>query len=208
MPHIFTTDNVIIFISTIITFWVFNNKALRDGLTQWFIDRKLKNRNDIERHHVKTALESVKFKSRHIVYDNELKTELFQLYVSTFIDNMAEYVDTIIDKYNGLDFIETKKLVTEEMYKTLTKINYELELKVKMPEKLQLTFEKFSNYLAIHHSNEIDNTLSAISKEILINQVFNTVASNSSWFLFYSTAMFDNFNGAFNTLTHKDVFKS
>ena len=46
-----------------------------------------------------------------------------------------------------------------------------------------------------------------MTKKILLIQVLDAIETNSRWFLFYNTEMFDNFNGHFDSLTRKDVFK-
>ena len=54
----------------------------------------------------------------------------------------------------------------------------------------------------------IENALQSPNKSILLIQVLDAIETNSRWFLFYNTEMFDNFNGHFDTIARKDIFKN
>ena len=92
------------------------------------------------------------------------------------------------------------------MLDTLSNINDEIDTKVEMPNQLQDKFDKFRNYLTMQHTYAIENALQANNKKLLLIQVFDAIENNSRWFLFYSTEMFDNFNGYFDMLSRNDVF--
>lgn len=208
LHNIFTTNNILVSLATIFTFWVLQNKGLRDGVTEWFINKKLKKRNSIKDHNVLISLEQIKYKLNRVQFEEKLKTELFIFYTTIFIDNMEEFVKSILTQYKNLSLVELKKTITLEMLKTLKDIDSKIEDTIQMPDELQHQFNTFSNYLSIHHTEEIENVLSiANNKDVLVDLIFNTVASNSSWCLFYTTAMFERFNGKFKKLSKEDIFK-
>ena len=94
------------------------------------------------------------------------------------------------------------------MYDILIEVNNDIDRNIKMPDLLQDKFDKFRNYLTMQHTYAIENALQSANKKLLLVQVFDAIENNSRWFLFYSTEMFDNFNGHFDTLSRSDVFRN
>lgn len=201
-------EQVLIAGGAILMTWIFNNTKLREGITDWFISRLGIDSYNINNHNVKVSLKSIKFEAKLNEFDNPLKTELYHYYIDTVLDNMDEFVAEILSKEKKLSFEETKKLIKNTMYDKLTHINKEIDRTINMPGPLQDKFDKFRNYLTMQHTYAIENSLQSANKKLLLVQVLDAVENNSRWFLFYSTEMFDNFNGHFDTLTRRDVFKN
>lgn len=200
-------EQILIAVGAILMTWIFNNTKLREGITDWFVSRLGIDSYNINNHNIKVSLKSIKFEAKLNEFDNPLKTELYHYYIETVLDNMDEFVAEILLKEKKLSFEETKKLIKNTMYDKLTHINKEIDRKINMPGSLQDKFDKFRNYLTMQHTYAIENSLQSANKKLLLVQVLDAVENNSRWFLFYSTEMFDNFNGHFDTLTRRDVFK-
>lgn len=204
----FSIEQVLIAVGAILMTWIFNNTKLREGITDWFVSRLGIDSYNISNHNVKVSLKSIKFEAKLNEFDNPLKTELYHYYIETVLDNMDEFVAEILSKEKKLSFEETKKLIKNTMYDKLTYINKEIDRTINMPGPLQDKFDKFRNYLTMQHTYAIEHALQSANKKLLLVQVLDAVENNSRWFLFYSTEMFDNFNGHFDTLTRRDVFKN
>lgn len=203
-----TLDQILIAAGAVLTTWVFNNTKLREGITDWFLKTIGRDKFDIKSHSVTETLKALKFESKLTEYDNKLKTELFHFYIEVVLNTMGELVQYILANENKLSLEDTKKLIKNHMYDKLLYINTELDTKIKMPDILQNKFDRFTNYLNMQHTYAIENALQATSKKILLIQVFDAIETNSRWFLFYNTEMFDNFNGHFDSITRKDIFKN
>lgn len=202
----FGLEEILIGIGTFITVYVINNVKLREGITDWFVTLIGKSNYNISDHNVKETIKALKFESKLIKFDNKIKTELYHYYVETVLNAMNDLVLEIVSKEKSLNFHATKTNVKNNMYDRLAKINHDIDNTVKMPEKLQEKFDKIKNYLTKQHTYAIDNALQSPNKKLLLIQVLDAIENNSTWFLFYTTEMFDNFNGHFDILSKNDVF--
>lgn len=202
-----TIDQVLIAAGAVLTTWIFNNTKLKEGITDWFVKFIGRDKFEIKNHTVIQTLRALKFESKLTEYDNKLKTELFHFYIEVVLNTMGDLVNNILTGETGLSLEDTKKLIKNTMYDKLLYINTELDTKIKMPDALQNKFDRFTNYLNMQHTYAIENALQSTSKKILLIQVLDAIETNSRWFLFYNTEMFDNFNGHFDSITRKDVFK-
>ena len=155
---------------------------------------------------VEESLKKLKFESKLTEFDNALKTELFHYYIETVIDAMNELVIDILSQEKKLSLEETKRLIKNSLYDKLSYIQNNIDNKIKMPDPLQDKFDRFRNYLTLQHTYAVENALQSSNKKLLLVQVLDAIENNSRWFLFYSTEMFENFNGHFDILTKKDVF--
>lgn len=193
-------------IGAILGVWIFYNTKLKDGITDIFLNWIGKNTYDINNHNVLTTIKSLIFSSRLNNYDNQLKTELYHLYVETVLNEMNDMITKILNNQKKLNFEEIKKLIKNEIYDALSKVNKDIDNKVLMPTELQGKFNKFRNYLTKQHTYAVEHALQAPNKKILMIQVFDAIENNSRWFLFYSTEMFEMFNGHFDNIKKSDVF--
>lgn len=202
-----TLDQVLIAAGAVLTTWIFNNTRLREGVTDSALRFLGRDKFDIKNHTVTETLKALKFECKLTDYDNKLKTELFHFYIEVVLNTMNELIENILKEESKLSLEDTKKLIKNTMYDKLLYINTELDTKIKMPDVLQTKFDRFTNYLNMQHTYAIENALQATSKKILLIQVFDAIETNSRWFLFYNTEMFDNFNGHFDSISRKDIFK-
>ena len=202
-----TLDQVLIAAGAVLTTWIFNNTRLREGVTDSALRFLGRDKFDIKNHTATETLKALKFKCKLTDYDNKLKTELFHFYIEVVLNAMHELIQHILLEESKLSLEDTKKLIKNTMYDKLLYINTELDTKIKMPDVLQNKFDRFTNYLNMQHTYAIENALQATSKKILLIQVFDAIETNSRWFLFYNTEMFDNFNGHFDSISRKDIFK-
>lgn len=200
-------SNIILGLGTLFTIYIINNNKLRDGITEIFLNFIGKNKLDTTSHNIKDTLYNLKFKSNHSIFSNDLKTELYHFYVTEVLTNMEKLVDEILEAEKKMKLREFKSFIKQKMYNRLSDINIEIDKKVLMPKPLQEKFDNFKNYLTKQHTYAIDNALSVNNKKLLIIKVLDAVENNSMWFLFYTTEMFENFNGHFNNLTKQDVFR-
>ena len=203
---IFGTNEVLIAVGAILTTWILNNSKLKEGTTDWFVARLGLDTYNIQNHNVKESLKKLKFESKLTEFDNALKTELFHYYIETVIDAMNELVIDILSQEKKLSLEETKRLIKNSLYDKLSYIQNNIDNKIKMPDPLQDKFDRFRNYLTLQHTYAVENALQSSNKKLLLVQVLDAIENNSRWFLFYSTEMFENFNGHFDILTKKDVF--
>lgn len=202
----FGIEEILIGVGTFITVYIINNAKLREGITDWFVTLIGKSNYNISDHNVKESIKALKFESKLIKFDNKIKTELYHYYVETVLNAMNDLALEIVSKEKSLNFHATKTNIKNNMYDRLSKINEDIDNTIKMPEKLQEKFDKIKNYLTKQHTYAIDNALQSPNKKLLLVQVLDAIENNSTWFLFYTTEMFENFNGHFDALTKKEVF--
>jgi len=202
----FGSEYVLITIGGILTAWILNNAKLKDGATDWFVTRLGKDPFDIQNHTVKESLKKLKFESKLTEFDNALKTELYHYYNELVIDSMNELVTDILNNEKNLALEDIKKLIKNALYDKLSHIENSIDTKIKMPAPLQDKFDKFRNYLALQHTYAVENALQSSNKKLLLVQVLDAIDNNSRWFLFYTSEMFENYNGHFDTLKRNDVF--
>lgn len=199
-------NEILIVVGAILTTWVLNNSKLKEGATDWFVNRLGIDNYSIQNHNVKESLKKLKLESKLTEFDNALKTELFHYYIETVLDAMNELVVDILSQEKKLSLEETKRLVKNSLYDKLSYIQHNIDNKIKMPDPLQDKFDRFRNYLALQHTYAVENALQSSNKKLLLVQVLDAIDNNSRWFLFYSTELMDGFNGHFDSLTRKDVF--
>lgn len=199
--------NILLGLGAFFTFYIINNTKLRDGVTEWFLNFIGKGKFDITTHNVKDTIQDLKFKSKHTEFNNALKTDLYHFYVEKVLVTMETLVDEIIEAEKQKNLRDFKSFIKQKMYNRLSEINEEIDRRVLMPDPLQDKFDKFKNYLTKQHTHAIDNALSVNNKKLMSIKVLDAIEHNSMWFLFYTTEMFENFNGHFNNLQKSDVFK-
>jgi len=199
-------NELLIACGSILMLWIFNNVKLREGITEWFVSRLGIDNYNINNHNVLTSLRSLSFEAKTVELDNQLKFELYEFYVNAVLNAMSELVTEILAKEKKLSFEETKRLIKNTTYDKLNQITKEVKETIKMPNQLQDKFDKFCNYLALQHTYSIEHALQSSNKKLLLIQVLDAIDTNSRWFLFYTSELFDNFNGAFKTLTRSEVF--
>ena len=199
-------QEILIACGAILTTWVLNNSKLKEGITEWFVSRLGIDTYNIQNHNVKETLKKLKFESKLTEFDNTLKTELYHYYIEIVVDSMNELIIDILNKEKKLSLEETKRLIKNTLYDKLTYIQNNIDSKIKMPDPLQDKFDRFRNYLTLQHTYAVENALQSSNKKLLLVQVLDAIENNNRWFLFYSTEMFENFNGHFDTLTKKDIF--
>lgn len=202
----FGTNEVLIAVGAILTTWILNNSKLKEGTTDWFVSRLGIDTYNIQNHNVKESLKKLKFESKLMEFDNALKTELFHYYIETVLNAMNELVIDILTHEKKLSLEETKRLIKNVLYDKLLYIQNNVDNKIKMPGPLQDKFDRFRNYLALQHTYAVENALQSSNKKLLLVQVLDAIDNNSRWFLYYSSEMFEAFNGHFDILTKKDVF--
>jgi 3-oxoacyl-ACP reductase-like protein len=193
-------------IGAFLTIYIINNARLKEGITDWILGIFGRNTYDITEHNVREQLKALKFDSRLNEFDNKIKTDLYHYYVETVLNTMHDLVTDILDNHKKMNFSAIKAHVKNNMYDRLSSINIEIDKQVSMPDQLQEKFDKFRNYLTKQHTYSIDNALHASNKKLLLVQVLDAIENNSRWFLFYTTEMFENFNGHFDALSRNEVF--
>ena len=119
---------------------------------------------------------------------------------------MEKLVEEILEAEKTKNLKELKSFIKQKMYNRLSEINVEIDRKVSMPKPLQEKFNNFKNYLTKQHTYALDNALSVNNKKMLMIKVLDAVENNSMWFLFYTTEMFQEFNGHFDNLAKSDIF--
>lgn len=193
-------------IGAFLTIYIINNARLKEGITDWILGIFGRNTYDITDHNVREQLKALKFDSRLNEFDNKIKTDLYHYYVETVLNTMHDLVTDILDNQKKMSFSALKAHVNNNIYDRLSSINTEIDKQVSMPDQLQEKFDKFRNYLTKQHTYSIDNALHASNKKLLLVQVLDAIENNSRWFLFYTTEMFENFNGHFDALSRSEVF--
>lgn len=189
-----------------LTTYVVSNVKLREGVTEWFVNLLGKSNYDISQHNIIEDIKKLVFESELNEYNNKLKTELYYFYTSTVLNTMSDFAELIIEKEKKLTFQQLKSFIKINMYDKFGKMNLSIDKSIRMPDDLQSKFDKLNNYLTKQHTYSIDNALQSPNKKLLLVQVLDAIYHNSRWFLFYTTEMFENFNGHFDQLKKKDVF--
>jgi hypothetical protein len=202
----FSYNELMIAAAAVLTTWILNNAKLREGLTEWYISRLGIGSYNIHNHTAKETIKGLKFEANLTDYDNVIKQDLYHFYTDLFLTNMDGFLDDILHQQKGLPLEELKRLIKNTMYDRLNGIQTETDRSIRMPDELQVKFDRFRNYLTMQHTYVIDNALQSSNKKLLLIQVFDAIQNNARWFLFYTTEMFVNFNGHFNALQRSDVF--
>lgn len=200
----FGLNEILLATGGILMTWVFNNAKLREGITD-FVLNKISSSYNITTHNVKTCLKSLKFEAKLTNFDNSVKSELYQYYVDEFFKIMDDIINNLLTNKRK-SFHETKSFIKNKLYDDLLTLNKKMDKDIYLPDELNNKFSKFRNYLTLQYSYAVEQALTAQNKKILLIQVLDAVENNSRWFLFYCTEMFNNFNGSFETLTSDDVF--
>lgn len=189
-----------------LTTYIISNIKLREGVTEWFVNFIGKNNYDISQHNIIEDIKKLTFESELNEYDNKLKTELYHFYTNLVLETMRDFSKLIIEKEKKLSFQELKSFIKNNMYDKFGKMNMDIDKNISMPKDLQIKFDKLNNYLTKQHTYSIDNALQSPNKKLLLIQVLDAIYHNSRWFLFYTTEMFEGFNGHFDKLSKKDIF--
>lgn len=197
-------NEILVAAGGILMTWVFNNAKLREGITDFILNR-IGNSYNITTHNVQTTIKTLKFEAKLTDFDSDIKSELYQYYVNEFFKIMDNLISELLQN-KKMNFHEIKKFIKETLYDGMIGLNEQIEREIILPPELNDKFSKFRNYLTLQYSYAIEHALHAQNKKILLIQVLDAIENNSRWFLFYCTEMFNNFNGKFDKLEFGDVF--
>jgi hypothetical protein len=199
-------NEVLAGIGIFITTYIISNIKLKDGVTEWFVNFIGKTNYNISQHNIIEDIKKLTFESHLNEYNNKVKTELYYFYTGVVLTTMSDFAELILEKEKKLSFKELKSFISMNMYDKFSSMNILIDSTIKMPDELQSKFDKLNNYLTKQHTYSIDNALQSPNKKLLLVQVLDAIYHNSRWFLFYTTEMFENYNGHFDKLSKKDVF--
>lgn len=203
---IFGLEHLGIAVGAVLTTWVVQNTKLKEGLTEWFIDKVGSGRFDAEMHTVLETVKGLQYESQLQDFDNKLKEDLYKWYINATLQCYAEFINEymVLSKSTKLD--ELKRQAKLLLYAKLSEVRNTIELTIKMPEPLQGKFDSFRNYLDKQMIVVLEKSLSANTKSLLNVQLLDALETNIRWMVFYTTSMFENFNGKFDDLSKRDVF--
>lgn len=204
---IFGLEHIGIALGAIASTWIVNNKKLRDGITEWIVNKTSNNNLTNIDHTVVETITSLMYESSLQEFNNQLKEELYKYYMDTCFNGFLKF----IEEYNKLSkkykLVELKKETKLLLYSTLNQEKHTIDNIIKMPDSLQNKFDTFRNYLNKQHLYVLERALTSNSKVLLNIQLLDALETNIRWTFFYTTDMFEGFNGQFDTLSKSDVFK-
>ena len=186
--------------------YVINNSKLREHITDWFIERIGMGSVKYKTHPIHETIKQMMLESHLVELDNKLKEELYKYFIKCVLDTIKNIADSCLAKEKKLNLEATKKIIRSIVLDNLNNMRLQIDENIKMPDDLQDKFDRFRNYLTKQLINTIEHSLTSTSKKILLLQFLDSLEINTRWFFFYTTEMFENFNGHFNHLDRKDVF--
>lgn len=190
----------------IFTTWVVQNSKLKEGLTEWFINKVGSGKFDAEMHTVLETIKGLQYESQLEDFENKLKEDLYKWYINATLQCYSEFINEYMVLSKGIKLEELKKQTKLLLYAKLNEVRDNIESSIKMPEPLQSKFDSFRNYLDKQMITVLEKSLTANTKSLLNIQLLDALETNIRWMVFYTTSMFENFNGKFDGLSKKDVF--
>ena len=201
-------QEIIIAIGAVISTWIFNNTRLREGVTDCFVSY-LGNKNyTAEMHSVLETIKGLQYEAKLEDFENKLKEELYKWYINTTLEGYVQFINDYIQINNKLKLEDLKKETKHLLYSKLSEVRHRVDTSIRMPDQLQSKFDQFRNYLDKQILDVLEKSLSANSRSLLNIQLLDALETNTRWMVFYTTSMFENFNGHFDNLKRKDVFIS
>lgn len=202
----FGIEHIGVALGAILTTFILNNTKLKEGATEWFVNRIGSGKFDATDHTVFETIKGLVYEASIQEFDNELKEMLYKYYMETVLLNFKDFADNyaIISKTKKINELkkETKILLYNTLHLTKTKI----DTTIKMPDVLQSKFDTFRNYLDKQHIYVMEKAINANTKTILNIQLLDALENNIRWMFFYTTDMFEGFNGRFDSLSKNDIF--
>jgi uncharacterized protein (DUF2267 family) len=202
----FGLEQLAIISGTFLTAWILNNVKLKEGLTEWFIDKVGSGKFDADDHTVLETIKGLLFECQIQEFDNKLKEELYKYYITTCLSQFLMLSEKYVELSKKHKLQDLKKETKLLLYRILNDQKNTIDTNVKMPDILQDRFNTFRNYLDKQHIYVLEKALSAQSKTLLNIQLLDALETNIRWMFFYTTDMFEGFNGQFDKLSKCDVF--
>lgn len=200
------SEQVIVILGAVITTWLAQNTKLRESITGAFIEKFGISTYKFSHHNIHNTIKELKFKSTLVDFDYRLKEDVYRYYVNTILSGSSDFVNDILAKEQKMSLEQIRKYIRSSLYDRLTELQNTINNTLHMPSELQDKFNRFRNYLSEQITYNIEYSLGSPTKKILILQILDSVDINCRWFFFYTTEMFDDFNGHFSGLEKKDVF--
>lgn len=202
----FGLEHVGIALGAILTTWILNNGKLKEGLTEWFINKVGSGKFDVDDHTVVETIKGLIYEASIQEFDNDLKEELYKFYIETSLFYFIKFTNRYSELSKTKKLVELKKETKVLLYSTLKELKDLIDSSIKMPAVLQNRFDTFRNYLDKQHIYVLEKALNANSKTLLNIQLLDALETNIRWMFFYTTDMFEGFNGQFNKLTKDEIF--
>ncbi len=202
----FGLEHIGVAIGAIITTWVLNNNKLKEGLTDWFVNKVGSGKFDVHDHSVIESIKGLMYEANIQEFDSDLKEELYKFYVETTLFYFIKFTNSYAELSKTKKLNDLKKETKVLLYSTLKELKTLIDSSIKMPDVLQSKFDTFRNYLDKQHIYVLEKALTAHTKSLLNIQLLDALETNIRWMFFYTTDMFEGFNGHFNHLTRDEVF--
>ena len=202
----FGLEHAGIAIAAILSTWVLNNIKLKEGLTEWFINKVGSGKFDVSDHTVIETIKGLMYEAGIQEFDNNLKEELYKFYIETSLFYFIKFSNSYSELSKKHKLVDLKKETKNLLYNTLRELKDIIDSSILMPLPLQSKFDTFRNYLDKQHIYVLEKVLTANTKTLLNIQLLDALETNIRWMFFYTTDMFEGFNGQFNHLTRNEVF--
>ena len=202
----FGTEQVLMVLAAVVTTYIVQNIKLREGLTEFIIYKLSKGKFNAEDHTVLETIKGLQYESHIQEFDNKLKENLYNYYINTCLSYFGQFTESYIKMSKDKNLKDLKKETKLLLYSTLKDLKNNIDSAVKMPEILQDKFDTFRNYLDKQHIYVLEKALTAPTKSLLNIQLLDALETNIRWMFFYTTDMFEGFNGHFDSLAKHDIF--
>lgn len=202
----FGLEHVGIVLGAILTTFILNNTRLKEGATEWFVNKIGSGKFDAKDHSVFETVKGLIYEASIQEFDNELKEHLYKYYMETVLINFMNFAEKYAEISKTKKINDLKKETKLLLYDTLQTTKITIDKTIKMPDVLQSKFDTFRNYLDKQHIYVMEKAINANTKTILNIQLLDALENNIRWMFFYTTDMFEGFNGRFDSLSKNDVF--
>src|ERR1039457_146717 len=185
----FGTEQVLMVLAAVLTTYIVQNLKLREGITEWLVNKMGRSRFTAEDHTVLETIKGLQYESHIQEFDNKLKENLYNYYINTCLTYFSEFAESYIKLSKEKSLVDLKKETKLLLYTTLNSLKNNIDSAIKMPDVLQDKFDTFRNYLDKQHIYVLEKALHAPTKSLLNIQLLDALETNIRWMFFYATDM-------------------
>lgn len=201
--------NILVGLGTLFAAYVINNTTLKDGLThillRWMNKVGIK-KIPLATHKVFLLLRNYENQLNLLIFNSELKSKFYKIYISVIFKNLQSYLQSIIKDYDTVANLDTEILTRVD--KAISDINLNFEKTIRVPQKVQHIFTYWKMTTLQSYRANIESTLYddlIDNKYFKVYRILDLTVSFNTFMLNTGATLFATMNGAFDNLKEEDV---
>ena len=199
-------------VGTLFSLWVIQNTKLKDGVTELFLSMVGKfggKKIPLKSHRAFIMLHNYETQLNLFLFNNQTKSTFYKEFIGIIFKNIHVTMDKLVTAYNAGN-TNVEYLIAEGIEECATRIDADIRNKLVIPTKIENQIAHWKTLMI----NSIRNSIFALINDDVNNsdyfkvyRTLDTCLTLTTFITGTGSILFNNINGAFDTLSPEDIYK-